>query len=103
MTKLPSRNSGFDLYRRPGLRRALNAQRLLEAIRRDLERPGLRATLRVRSIRTGPLRRYRLEYDNPVLRCARTSYLTRSELDRLREMVDSSNGLFRLDDESGAI
>jgi len=103
MTQLPSRNRGFDLYRRPGLRRALNAQRLLEAIRRDLERPGLHATLRVRLIRMGPLKRYRLEYDNPVLRCARTSYLTRRELDRLRKMVDSSNGHFRLDEESGAI
>ena len=103
MTQLPSRNSGFSLYKRPRLRRALNAQRLLEAIRRDLERPGLRATLRVRSIRMGRLRRYRLEYDNPVLRCARTSYLTRSELDRLREMVDGSNGHLRLDEESGAI
>ncbi len=103
MPKLPSRNSGFDLYRRPRLRRALNAQRLLEAIRRDLERPGLRATLRVRSIRMGPLRRYRLEYDNPLLRCARTSYLTRSELNRLRAMVDASNGHFRLDEESAAV
>ena len=72
-------------------------------IAEDLERPGLRATLRVRSIRVGPLRRYRLEYDNPVLKCARTSYLTRPELNRLREMVDASNGHFRLDVESAAI
>ena len=103
MANLPSRNRAFALYQRPGPRRALNAERLLEAIRRDLAEPRLRATLLVRAIRMGRQRRYRLEYDNAALRCARTSYLTRRELDRLREMVRPTNGRFRLEvKEEGA-
>ncbi|MFQ5457364.1 MAG: hypothetical protein ACE5FC_02765 [Myxococcota bacterium] len=96
MATLPSRNQAFALYQRPGARRALNAHRLLEAIRRDLARPRLRDTLRIRAIRMGRQQRYRLEYDDTALRCARTTYLTRGELDQLREMLGPGNGRYRL-------
>ena len=99
MAQLPSRNRGFALYSSPKLRRALNAQRLLESLSRDLAEPGLQATIRIRAIPTARGKRYRLEYDNPALRCARTSYLTRGELEHLRELIGATNGRFRLLEE----
>lgn len=103
MAILPSRNRRFDLYEDPRLRRALDAQRLLEAIRRDLERPGLSATLRVRPVRLGHRRRYRLEYENPAFRCARISFLRPGELRRLRAMVNGAGERLRLEDEGRAV
>jgi len=97
MTTLPSRNRRFDLYGDPRRRRALDAQRLLEAIRRDLDRPTLWTALRVRPVRLGRLRRYRLEYESPTLRCARVSFLTRGEIDRLRAMLNGAGHLIRVE------
>ena len=92
MARLPSRNRRFDLYQDPELRRALNAQRLLEAIRRDLEAPGPRATLSVRPVRMGPQLRYRLEYDDPAMSCSRTCFLTPRELDHLQQLIGDAGG-----------
>lgn len=98
MATLPSRNRRFDLYEDPKLRRALNAQRLLEAIRRDLARPGARATLAVRPVRIGRRLRYRLEYDNPDMSCSRTTFLTPQELDALHALVGDAGGRLLLDE-----
>jgi hypothetical protein len=96
---LPSRNRAFALHTDPDVRRTRRALRLLDAIHRDLDRPGIRATLRLRPIRLGGQRRIRLEYENPVLHCARTAYLTPEELARLRALVSESNGRLRLRSE----
>ena len=93
MSPLPSRNENFDLYEDPKFHRALRGQRLIENLRQDLDRPDLRLTLRVRPVRTGSLKRYRVEYDNSELRCARISYLTHEELITLRSLLASREGL----------
>jgi hypothetical protein len=96
MKFLPSRNRRFDLYEIPRFLRARRAHRLLETLRRDLERPDLRATLRVRAVALGRWKRYRLEYENPLLHLSRTSYLTPGEFDHLRTLVASTNGRLRI-------
>jgi len=102
MTTLPSRNRRFDLYEDPRLRRALKAQRLLEAIRCDLARAGTRATLSVRPVRVGRRLRYRLEYADPAYRCNRTSFLTPRELDRLHQLVGGAGDHLLLNQEREA-
>jgi hypothetical protein len=93
MSPLPSRNENFDLYEDPKFRRARRVQRLLENLRQDLDRTDLRLTLRVRPVRAGSLKRYRIEYDNSEFRCARISYLTHEELITLRNLLASQDGL----------
>ncbi len=87
MSTLPSRNRRFNLYEDSKLRRALDAQRLLEAIRRDLQDPGPRATLSVRPVRIGQRLRYRLEYAKLAMSCNRITFLTPGELERLHRIV----------------
>ncbi len=99
MKPLPSRNRRFDLYQIPRFLRARRAQKLLEAIQRDLRSPGLRATLRIRTVRLGRWKRYRLDYENPVLHLSRTSYLTPGEFDRLRALVASTNGRLQVQED----
>ena len=88
---LPSRNRDFDLFKDPEMRRARRAKRLIDAIGRDLGRPGVRATLQVRRVRVGGVERVRLEYDHPLMRLSRTAFLTLAELVRLRTLVSSSH------------
>ena len=88
---LPSRNRDFDLFKDPETRRVRRAKRLIDAIGRDLGRPGVRATLRVRRVRVGGVERVRLEYDHALMRLSRTAFLTPSELVRLRTLVSESH------------
>jgi hypothetical protein len=99
MKSLPSRNRRFDLYRIPSFLRARRAQKLLETIQRDLQSPALSATLRIRTVRLGRWKRYRLDYENPLLHLSRTSYLTPREFDRLRALVASTNGRLRVQED----
>ena len=88
---LPSRNHDFDLFKDPEMRRARRAKRLLDAIGRDLVRPGVRATLRIRPVRVGGAERVRLEYEHALMRMSRTAFLTPSELVQLRALASSSH------------
>jgi hypothetical protein len=99
MPNLPSRNRRFDLYEDPCALRARRAQRFVEAIRTEIKTPGIRATVRVRSVCTAAGRRARLEYEITPLRCTRTAYLTPEELERLRSLVPESNGRLKLREE----
>ncbi len=99
MPSLPSRNRRFDLYEDPRALRARRAQWLIEAIRGDIEQPGIRATVRVRPVRTVAGKRARLEYEITPLRCTRTAYLTPEELERLRSLISESNGRLKLREE----
>ena len=93
MSPLPSRNENFNLYEDPKFHRARRVERLLENLRQDLDRPDLRLTLRVRPVRAGSLKRYRVEYDNSEFSCARISYLTHEELITLRSLLASRDVL----------
>jgi hypothetical protein len=99
MKSLPSRNRWFDLYQIPRFLRARRTQKLLETIQRDLRRPDLRATLRIRRVRLGRWQRYRLDYDNPLLHLSRTSYLTPREFDRFRSLLASADGRLRVHED----
>lgn len=98
MSTLPSRNRRFDLYQDSKLRRALDAQRLLEAIRRDMQDPVPRGTLSVRPVRIGKRLRYRLEYANPAMSCNRITFLTPGELERLHSIVGEAGDRPLLDE-----